>query len=146
MDKSGFEVNTCAKMMPKTWEFLKKHIKEVIYSLPQAPFRKNKMFKKSWKISEFLENHETCHLFFAAGAFSQKENVYKILENIIISRISWKNMNNHEQSWTISYSLCRRRLFAKKFLENHETCHLFFAAGAFTQKRCSTNHEKYENF
>ena len=50
-----------------------------------------------------------CHLFFAAGAFSQKK-YSKNMENIRISRKSCKNMNK---------------------------CHLFFAAGAFSQRKCS---------
>ena len=50
-------------------------MKNVIYSLPQAPFRKQNV-QKSWKILEFLKKHEKCNLFFAAGAFSQR-NVQK---------------------------------------------------------------------
>ena len=31
-------------------------------------------------------------------------------------------------------------------MKKHETCHLFFAAGAFSQKKCSTNHENMRIF
>ena len=36
------------------------------------------------------KTYKICHLFFAAGAFSQK-NVQKIMNNMIISKKSWKN-------------------------------------------------------
>ena len=54
-----------------------------------------------------------CHLFFAAGAFSQTKMLDK----------SWKIcecLENHE---------------------NHEKYHIFFAAGAFSQKNVENNHE-----
>ena len=51
----------------------------------------------------------------------------------------------------MSYIFCHRRLFAKKCSQKHENmiisrkhikiCHLFFAAGAFSQNKCSKKHE-----
>ena len=133
-------------------------MKHVIYSLPQAPFRKQdvqrimknmRISEKSWKLIQ------KCHIFFAAGAFSQtrcsnnrekyedfwrkygkrktlndiicsllqapfrQQNVQKIMENMRISRKSWKIIKQ---------------------------CHLLFAAGAFSPNKYSKHHEQHENF
>ena len=64
------------------------HIKEVIYSLPQALFRKRNVqtIMENIRFSrKNMKNHETCHLFFAAGAFSQKD-VQPIMKHMRISK------------------------------------------------------------
>ena len=58
MDKSGFEVKTCAKFM-----------------------------QKNMRISKKKQKHEKYHQFFAAGACSQKK-VQQIMNNMRISRKS----------------------------------------------------------
>ena len=141
-----------------------------------------------------MKSMETYHLFFAAGAFSQRKCL-KIVENMRISRRSWKpwthvvyslpqapfrkrnvqrnmkNMRISRRSWknmkNIIYSLpqapFRKKMFRKswkyektkkiwkssknvqqimnnmsisrKTWTNMNKCHLFFAAGAFSQNK-----------
>ena len=90
------------KLCTKTWD-KKKHIKEVIYTLPQAPFRKENI-QKIMKIWEFLQNHEKS---------------WKMSSILCRRRLFAKQML--KRSWKIW-----------GFLEDHETirkqCHLFFVA------------------
>ena len=85
MDKSGFEVKTCAKIMQKNMISFEKSYKRGHLFFAAGAFSQTKCSKKHENMRISRKNIKMCHLFFAAGAFSPKR-CSKNHENMRISR------------------------------------------------------------
>ena len=52
----------------------------------------------------------------------------------------------HRGVWSFVFLLIITIIIGKFKTNVEQKCHIFFAAGAFSQNKCSTYNEKYENF
>ena len=125
---------------------MKNHIKEVIYTLPQAPFSPTNIQRsmKNMRISK--KTYKICHLYSAAGAFFPQ----KCKKSRKLEFQKEKNMKNHIKE--VIYTLPQapfsptnvqqiqknKRIYDKSY----KIGHLYSTAGAFFPPKCSTNREK----